>query len=253
MKGCLALLAALQIVRAVDVAHAESTRLPVGPLESLNQLAVQASEHRALDFRWDGTLLVVCEQDKAQLQREEMRMRLCWGVKPGNAALAHHAMDANGKPLWKDGMTLGCEANADKCWYRGVLWRGDRKVLGFPPTDTAHFYFDGDAPSALRLAEAFVAISAQIAGAPTPAAPQANPQSSKPKDATLATPLRVNAGSDEVIRTTPRERAMFKYRGCEWTQNLGAYAYRCVVEHGGFNAHWCYDEALEVFYGEQKN
>ena len=44
-----------------------------------------------------------------------------------------------------------------------------------------------------------------------------------------------------------REAQLQKYKGCKYTDEMGKYLYQCIVKGGGFGAHWCYDESLEVF------
>ncbi len=46
--------------------------------------------------------------------------------------------------------------------------------------------------------------------------------------------------------TYQRERAAQKFKGCHWTDEMGKYVYECIKKNDGMNAHWCYDEALEV-------
>lgn len=47
--------------------------------------------------------------------------------------------------------------------------------------------------------------------------------------------------------TYQRERAMQRYKGCHFTDEMGQYLYQCVKKNDGFGTHWCYDETLEVF------
>lgn len=47
--------------------------------------------------------------------------------------------------------------------------------------------------------------------------------------------------------TYQRERAMQKYKGCKFTDEMGKYLYECVKKNGGFGTHWCFDEALEQY------
>jgi hypothetical protein len=46
--------------------------------------------------------------------------------------------------------------------------------------------------------------------------------------------------------TYQRERAAQKFKDCHWTDEMGKYVYECIKKNDGLNAHWCYDEALEV-------
>ena len=47
--------------------------------------------------------------------------------------------------------------------------------------------------------------------------------------------------------TYQRERAMQRYKGCHWTDEMGQYIYACIKKNDGFGTHWCYDETLEVY------
>ena len=47
--------------------------------------------------------------------------------------------------------------------------------------------------------------------------------------------------------TYQRERAALRFKGCHWTDEMGKYVYDCIRKNDGMNAHWCYDESLEVF------
>jgi hypothetical protein len=47
--------------------------------------------------------------------------------------------------------------------------------------------------------------------------------------------------------TYQRERAVQKYKGCHWTDEMGKYVYECIKKNDGFGTHWCYDETLEEF------
>ena len=47
--------------------------------------------------------------------------------------------------------------------------------------------------------------------------------------------------------TYQRERAMQKYKGCHWTDEMGKSTYECIKRNDGFGTHWCYDETLEQF------
>ena len=44
-----------------------------------------------------------------------------------------------------------------------------------------------------------------------------------------------------------RERAMQRYKGCHFTDEMGQYLYQCVKKNDGFGTHWCYDETLETY------
>jgi hypothetical protein len=47
--------------------------------------------------------------------------------------------------------------------------------------------------------------------------------------------------------TIEREKAMQRYKGCHFTDEMGKYLYECVKKNDGFGTHWCYDETLESF------
>jgi hypothetical protein len=47
--------------------------------------------------------------------------------------------------------------------------------------------------------------------------------------------------------TLERERAMQRYKGCHFTDEMGQHLYACVKKNDGFGTHWCYDETLETF------
>jgi hypothetical protein len=51
--------------------------------------------------------------------------------------------------------------------------------------------------------------------------------------------------------TYQRERAMQRYKGCHFTDEMGQYLYQCVKKNDGFGTHWCYDETLEEFCPKQ--
>jgi hypothetical protein len=50
-----------------------------------------------------------------------------------------------------------------------------------------------------------------------------------------------------------RERFFLKRQNCTWTAEMGQYIYDCVKKHDGFNAHWCHNEALDVFCPADEN
>ena len=51
--------------------------------------------------------------------------------------------------------------------------------------------------------------------------------------------------------TYQRERAMQRYKGCHFTDEMGQYLYQCVKKNDGFGTHWCYDETLEMYCPDQ--
>lgn len=44
-----------------------------------------------------------------------------------------------------------------------------------------------------------------------------------------------------------RERFFMKRQNCPWSDEMGKYIYDCVKANFGFSAHWCHNEALDVF------
>jgi len=53
--------------------------------------------------------------------------------------------------------------------------------------------------------------------------------------------------------TNGRERFFLKRHNCPWTEEMGKYIYECVKKNDGFNAHWCHNEALDVFCPVDEN
>ena len=72
-----------------------------------------------------------------------------------------------------------------------------------------------------------------------------------PVSAALALALALGAASvraeGDPAPTYQRERAMQRYKGCHFTDEMGQYLYQCVKKNDGFGTHWCYDETLETF------
>jgi len=58
-------------------------------------------------------------------------------------------------------------------------------------------------------------------------------------------PMSARADGDPAP-TYQRERAAQKFKDCHWTDEMGKYVYQCIKKNDGMNAHWCYDEALEL-------
>ena len=44
-----------------------------------------------------------------------------------------------------------------------------------------------------------------------------------------------------------RERFFLKRHNCPWTEDMGKFIYECVKKNDGFNAHWCHNEALDLY------
>jgi hypothetical protein len=66
--------------------------------------------------------------------------------------------------------------------------------------------------------------------------------------AALAAALSMSAvrADGDPAPTYQRERAAQRFKDCHWTDEMGKYVYECIKKNDGLNAHWCYDEALEV-------
>lgn len=52
--------------------------------------------------------------------------------------------------------------------------------------------------------------------------------------------------------TNTLERMHTKNKGCVWTQEMGSYMYECLKANFNMNAHWCHNEAMEVFCPKQQ-
>ena len=61
----------------------------------------------------------------------------------------------------------------------------------------------------------------------------------------IVLPMSARADGDPAP-TYQRERAAQKFKDCHWTDEMGKYVYQCIKKNDGMNAHWCYDEALEL-------
>lgn len=47
------------------------------------------------------------------------------------------------------------------------------------------------------------------------------------------------------------ERMHLKNAKCVWTQEIGNHIYQCLKDNFGMNAHWCHNEAMELFCPRQ--
>ena len=56
----------------------------------------------------------------------------------------------------------------------------------------------------------------------------------------------ISRAEGDAAPTYQRERAMQRYKGCHFTDEMGQYLYQCVKKNDGFGTHWCYDETLEL-------
>ena len=63
----------------------------------------------------------------------------------------------------------------------------------------------------------------------------------------LALAAPVSRAEGDPAPTIERERAMQRYKGCHFTDEMGQFLYQCVKKNDGFGTHWCYDETLETF------
>ncbi len=68
----------------------------------------------------------------------------------------------------------------------------------------------------------------------------------KPLAAVLAMVGVFTASLTLAMGTNERERAMSRYAGCGWTDQMGKDLYECIKLNNGFNAHLCFDETVEA-------
>jgi deoxyhypusine synthase len=47
--------------------------------------------------------------------------------------------------------------------------------------------------------------------------------------------------------TNARERFFLKRQSCAWTDEMGKYIFECIKKNDGFNAHWCHNEAIDIY------
>ena len=47
------------------------------------------------------------------------------------------------------------------------------------------------------------------------------------------------------------ERFKLKHANCKWTNEMGNYMYECIKANFNMNAHWCHNEAMDVFCPKQ--
>jgi hypothetical protein len=159
-------LAALAVAGAIATsATARAAADPNALLAEVTRLSLEHGQRHALEARWDGHVIVLCDDDADRARRNELRTRVCWGVAPAALADAAPARAAAG-PTWTDGITLHCRADADACFHRGATWRGENKVLGLPPANQAHLYFDGPTDIAARIRALVLDAAAALVAAP---------------------------------------------------------------------------------------
>jgi hypothetical protein len=60
------------------------------------------------------------------------------------------------------------------------------------------------------------------------------------------------ADKAEVQPTNVLERMHVKNEKCHWTDEMGKYMYDCLKANFNMNAHWCHNEAMEVFCPAQQ-
>ena len=51
--------------------------------------------------------------------------------------------------------------------------------------------------------------------------------------------------------TNKLERFQLKHANCKWTNEMGNYMYECLKANFNMNAHWCHNEAMDVFCPKQ--
>ncbi len=52
--------------------------------------------------------------------------------------------------------------------------------------------------------------------------------------------------------TNKLERFQLRHANCKWTNEMGAYMYECLKANFNMNAHWCHNEAMDVFCTRQE-
>jgi len=66
----------------------------------------------------------------------------------------------------------------------------------------------------------------------------------------LGSALAVEDGTSPPA-TNSLERMHIRNAKCTWTKEIGDYIYQCLKDNFGMNAHWCHNEAMEVFCPKQ--
>jgi len=52
--------------------------------------------------------------------------------------------------------------------------------------------------------------------------------------------------------TNKLERFQVKHANCKWTNEMGNYMFECLKANFNMNAHWCHNEAMDVFCVRQE-
>lgn len=69
----------------------------------------------------------------------------------------------------------------------------------------------------------------------------------------LASSILAPAHAEEVAPPTNKlERFQVKHANCKWTNEMGNYMYECLKANFNMNAHWCHNEAMDVFCPKQE-
>lgn len=192
------------LLAAATLACADNGEQPGALLERATRLAAQAAQRHALEIRWDGTRVVLCEEDRKRAAQGEMRMRYCAGARPADIAADPPASRAALATRWSDGLTLHCRDGAEGCWSVGATWRGESKVLGLGPTNHVHFWYDGDAASTAALRQLVLQAVTLLVAAP--ATPPTEWAALLPRDVALAG-VPVGRSSDESTPAPTDEHA----------------------------------------------
>jgi hypothetical protein len=85
-----------------------------------------------------------------------------------------------------------------------------------------------------------------------------NPFGPAPVALALASSLIAWAGASaaeekpDVVPTTVLERMHVKNEKCHWTDEMGKYMFDCLKANFNMNAHWCHNEAMELFCPAQR-
>lgn len=64
---------------------------------------------------------------------------------------------------------------------------------------------------------------------------------------TIGLTVSIARAEGDAAPTYQRELQAQKYKGCQWTDEMGKYVYECIKKNDGFGTHWCYDETLAVY------
>lgn len=68
----------------------------------------------------------------------------------------------------------------------------------------------------------------------------------------LAASILAPVHADETAPPSNKlERFQVKHANCKWTNEMGNYMYECLKANFNMNAHWCHNEAMDVFCPKQ--